>query len=126
MSQKTDIFTILDLNYEQNNESAPHNDSATPKLPLSYDIATNLADAISLDSTFENFILSDHKSRDAETVAVLLTYKRDSNPVKFILSHSWLGCNGNIALALALSLSLSQVFSIQELNLTIDDDGAIA
>ena len=74
-------------------------------LPFSYDIATNVADALSHNSTLENFIPSDQKFRDARTVAVLQAFKRDSSTVKFILSHSWLGCNGNIALALALSLS---------------------
>ena len=76
---------------------------ATPKLPLSYDIATNLAHALSHNSGLENFILSDHESRDAETVAVFQAFKHDSNPVKFILSRTWLGLNAIIALALALS-----------------------
>ena len=69
------------------------------------------------------FILSDHESRDAETVAVFQAFKHDSNPVKFILSRTWLGHNGIIALALALSRRCS----LQELNLTdVDDDGAKA
>ena len=81
MNQEKDIFTIPDLNYEQNSESAPHDNSATLKLLLSYDIAINLAHALSHNSGLENFILSDHESRDAETVAVFQAFKHDSNPV---------------------------------------------
>ena len=93
-------------------------------LPFSYDIATNVADAFSHNSTLENFIPSDQKFQDARTVAVLQAFKRDSSTVKFILSHSWLGCNGNITLALALSLC--HKCALQELNLTVDDYGAKA
>ena len=119
VSQGKDIFTVPDLNYE----SAPHDNSATPKLPLSYGIAINLADALSQNSVLENFTLSDKTFRGAETVAVLQAFKYDSNPVKFILSRTWLGHNGIIALALALSRRCS----LQELNLTdVDDDGAKA
>jgi hypothetical protein len=34
---------------------------------------------------------------------VFQAFKHDSNPVKFILSRTWLGLNAIIALALALS-----------------------
>ena len=69
-------------------------------LPFSYDIATNVADALSHNCTLENFIPSDQKVRDTRTVAVLQAFKRDFNTVKFILSDT--SCS---ALALALSLT---------------------
>ena len=48
------------------------------------------------------------------TDTVIQALNHDSNTVKFIISHTWLGDNGNVALALALSHS----FVIQELELT--------
>ena len=97
------IFTASHLKYEPNSETElvvkiPLKSISKP--PLSYNIATDLAAA---------FWFS-----DTSTDTVIQALNHDSNTVKFIISRTWLGDNGNVALALALS----HRFAIQELKLT--------
>ena len=88
------------------------------KPPLFYNIATDLAAAFCFNRNLQNVTIS-----DTTTYTLIQALNHDSNTVKFIISHTWLGDNGNVALALALSHS----FIIQELKLTdVRNDGVQA
>ena len=115
------IFTASHLKYEPNSETElvvkiPLKSISKP--PLSYNIASDLAAAFCFNRNLQNVKMSDTKT---DTVIQALTH--DSNTVKFIISHTWLGDNGNVALAMALSHSCA----IQELELTdVSNDGVQA
>ena len=106
------IFTASHLKYKPNSETElvvkiPLKSISKP--PLFYNIATDVAAAFCFNHNLQNVKISDTK-----TDTVIQALNHDSNTVKFIISHTWLGDNGNVALALALSHS----FAIQELELT--------
>ena len=115
------IFTASHLKYEPNSETElvvkiPLKSISKP--PLSYNIATDLAAAFCFNRNLQNVKMSDTK-----TDTVIQALNHDSNTVKFIISHTWLGDNGNVALAMALSHSCA----IQELELTdVSNDGVQA
>ena len=102
-------FNKPDLNISDSSVESPHGHSVISKPPLS--IATDLAAALSHNRELKNLTIELDNFKRTDTLIQALNH--DTNTV-FIISHTWLGDNGNVALALALSHS----FAIQELELT--------
>ena len=121
LHEEEHIFTASHLKYKPNSETElvvkiPLKSISKP--PLFYNIATDLAAAFCFNRNLQNVTIS-----DTTTDTLIQALNHDSNTVKFIISHTWLGDNGNVALALALSHS----FAIQELKLTdVNNDGVQA
>ena len=102
-------FNKPDLNISDSSVESPHGHSVISKPPLS--IATDLAAALSHNRELKSLTIELDNFKRTDTLIQALNH--DTNTV-FIISHTWLGDNGNVALALALSHS----FAIQELELT--------
>ena len=110
-------FHKPDLNISDCSVEAPHGHSVISKPPLS--IATDLAAALSHNRDFKYLTIELDNFKRTDTLIQALNH--DTNTV-FIISHTWLGDNGNVALAMALSHS-----AIQELELTdVSNDGVQA
>ena len=100
-------FHKPDLNISDSSVEAPHGHSVISKPPLS--IATDLAAALSHNRDFKYLTIELDNFKRTDTLIQALNH--DTNTV-FIISHTWLGDNGNVALAMALSHSAIQVLEL--------------